>query len=77
MAFVILRGKVWGTTHRNDGSIIGDVAQCNGEYICSVNTPKGVWHTIEVMEADSVIFECKQGAFVEHKVDGILELPKK
>ena len=34
-------------------------------------------HTIEAMEPDSCIFECKEGPFVEHEVDGILELPKK
>ena len=42
-----------------------------------VNIPKGVWHTIEALEPDSVIFECKEGPFVEHEVDGILNVEKK
>ena len=75
--FVILRGKVRVTTHRDDGSIIEDVVLCNEEGRYGVNIPKGVWHTIECMEPDSVIFECKEGPFVPHKQDGILELPKK
>ena len=39
-----------------------------------MNILKGVWHTIEVMEANSVIFECKEGPFVEHEEDGILNI---
>lgn len=70
--FVILRGKVRVTTHRDDGSIIEDVMLCAEEGKYGVNIPKGGWHTIEASEAGSVIFECKEGPFVEHEVDGIL-----
>ena len=45
---------------------------CAEEGRYGVNIPKGVWHTIEAMEPDSCIFECKEGPFVEHEVDGIL-----
>ena len=75
--FVILRGKVRVTTHNDDGSIIEAVVLCSEEGRYGVNIPKGVWHTIETMEPNSCIFECKEGPFVEHEVDGILELPKK
>ena len=75
--FVILRGKVRVTTHRDNGSIIEDVMLCAEEGRYGVNIPKGVWHTIEALETGSVIFECKEGPFVEHEVDGILEMPKK
>ena len=85
---MILRGKVRVTTHRDDGSIVEDVVLCNEEGRYGVNIPKGVWHTIEALEPDSVIFECKQGPFsrlassnerpeverVEHEVEGILEM---
>ena len=72
--FVILRGKVKVTTHSDDGAVIDSVLLCpdNGQY--GVNIPKGVWHTLESLETGSVIFECKEGPFVEHEVDGILEL---
>lgn len=72
--FVILRGKVRVTTHRDDGTIIEDVVLCAEDCRCGVNIPKGVWHTIEAMEADSMIFECKEGPFVEHEVDGMLSV---
>jgi len=75
--FVILRGKVCVSTHNDDGSIIDNVVLCPEEGRYGVNIPKGVWHTIEAMEPDSVIFECKEGPLVEHEVDGILNVEKK
>ena len=75
--FVILRGKVRVTTHNDDGSIIEDVVLCAEEGKYGVNILKGVWHTIEALESNSVIFECKEGPFVEHEVDGILNVEKK
>ena len=74
--FVILRGKVRVTTHRDDGSIIEDVMLCNEEGLYGVNIPKGVWHKLEAVEPGSCIFECKQGPFVPHEKDGILNVEK-
>ena len=72
-SFVILRGKVRVTTHNDDGSIIEDVvlSQESGNY--GVDIPKNVWHKLESLESGSVIFECKEGPFVEHEVEGILK----
>ena len=75
--FVILRGKVRVTTHNDDGSIIENIVLCTEDGRYGVNIPKGVWHTIEAMEPNSVIFECKEGPFVEHEKDGILEVKSK
>ncbi len=71
--FVILRGKVKVTTHNDDGSIIESVVLCAEEGRYGVNIPKGVWHTLESLESGSCIFECKEGPFVEHEVDGVLK----
>ena len=74
--FVLLRGTVRVTTHYDDGSIIEDIMLNPEEGMYGVNIPKGVWHTLEAIEPNSVIFECKEGPFVPHEEDGILELPK-
>ena len=73
-SFVILRGKVCVTTHNDDGSVIEDVvlSQKSGNY--GVDIPKNVWHKLEPLEPGSVIFECKEGPFVLHEVEGILEV---
>lgn len=73
-SFVILRGKVRVTTHNDDGTIIEDVvlSQESGNY--GVDIPKNVWHKLEALESGSVIFECKEGPFVPHEEEGILEV---
>jgi cupin fold WbuC family metalloprotein len=75
-SFVILRGKVRVTTHNDDGSIIEDVvlSQESGNY--GVDIPKNVWHMVESLTSGSCFFECKEGPFVPHEEDGILELPE-
>ena len=72
-SFVILRGRVRVTTHNDDGSIIEDVvlSQESGNY--GVDIPKGVWHMVEALVLGCVIFECKEGPFVENEVEGYLK----
>lgn len=72
--FVLLRGKVRVTTHNDDGSIIEDVVLSQESGIYGVDIPKNVWHKLESLEENSVIFECKLGPFVPHEVEGILEV---
>ena len=76
-SFVVLRGKVRSTTYNDDGSVIESVVLCSEEGLYGVDIPKGVWHKLESLESGSVVFECKEGPFVPHEIDGILELPKK
>ncbi len=76
-SFVLIRGRVRVTTHNDDGSVIENVVLCPEEGRYGVNIPKGVWHKVESLATGSCFFECKEGPFVEHEVDGILQLPKK
>ena len=76
-SFVILRGKVRVTTHNDDGSIIEDVVLSQESDNYGVDIPKNVWHKLESLESGSVIFECKEGPFVPHEEEGILEVPEK
>ena len=76
-SFVVLRGKVRCTTYKDDGSVIESVVLCVEEGRYGVDTPKGVWHTLESLESGSVVFECKAGPFLEHEVEGILSVAVK
>ena len=71
--FVILYGKVKVTTYNNNGLLKDYVILSleNGQY--GVNIPKNVWHTLEALES-SMLFECKEGPFVPHEVEGILKV---
>ena len=71
-SFVILRGRVRVSTYDDEGNVVESCVLCQEEGRYGVDIPKGVWHSIEAMETDSVIFECKEGPFVEHEEDGIL-----
>ena len=76
-SFVILRGRVRVSTYNDEGNVVESCVLCQEEGRYGVDIPKGVWHTIEAMEPDSVILECKEGPFVEHDVDGILNIERK
>ncbi len=71
--FVVLRGKVRVTTYNDNGEVLEScvISQEEGRY--GVDIPKNVWHGVECLEP-SVLLECKEGPFVEHEVDGILEV---
>jgi len=75
-SFVVLRGKVRSTTYNDDGSVIESVVLNHEDGLYGVDIPKGVWHKLESLECGSVVFECKEGPFVEHEVEGVLDLTK-
>ena len=76
-SFVVLRGKVRSTTYKDDGSVIESVVLSQEDGLYGVDIPKGVWHKLESLESGSVVFECKEGPFVPHEVEGILDIEKK
>lgn len=76
-SFVLLRGKVRVTTHNDDGSVKDSIVLNPDEGLYGVDIPKGVWHKIESLASGSVFFECKEGPFVEHEVEGILKVKSK
>ena len=71
--FVILKGKVKVSTYNDDGEILEScvISPESGTY--GVDIPKNVWHGVDCLEP-SVLLECKEGPFVAHEVDGILEI---
>ena len=76
-SFVVLRGKVKVTTYNDDGAVIESVVLCQEDGRFGVDIPKNVWHNLESLEPESVIFECKEGPFVPHEEEGILEISKR
>ena len=74
--FVILKGKVKVTTYNNKGELQDFAILCHENCLYGVNIPKNVWHTLEAMEP-SMLFECKEGPFVPHEEEGILNVTLK
>ena len=73
--FIILRGKVKVSTYNDNGEVVESyiLSHESGQY--GVDIPKNVWHGLECLEP-AVMMECKAGPFVEHEVDGILNVEK-
>lgn len=71
--FIILRGKVKVSTFNDDGTIRDSIILSHEDGRYGVDIPKNVWHNLECIES-ATIFEVKEGPFVPHEEEGILEL---
>ena len=69
-----MRGRIRVITYNGDGTIVENMVLNPLEGRYGVNVEKNVWHTVEALEPGSVIFEYKEGPFVEHEEEGILEM---
>ena len=72
--FVVLRGKVAVRIYNYDGTLRERVVLGPGEGRLGLNVPKGVWHTLDCLETGTVLFESKEGPFVPHEEEGVLEV---
>ena len=72
--FILLMGKVRVNIYNNDGEVVESVVLSLEEGRYGVDIPKNTWHGLECLESGSVIFEVKEGPFVEHEIDGILNI---
>ena len=64
------------TTYKDDGSVIESVVLCVEEGRYGVDIPRGVWHSLESLASGCGVFGCKEGPFVAHELERMLELPK-
>ena len=70
--YVVLRGKL-KVLFYNDGGEVTDTYLLNpleGRY--GVHIPQGQWHTLEVLESGTVIFEVKDGPYTPLTPDNLL-----
>ena len=73
--FVVLKGRVKVSTYNDDGEVLESYILSHEDGRYGVDIPENVWHGLECQEP-AVLLECKAGPFVEHEVDGILEIKK-
>ena len=74
--WMVLQGKLKVTIHNDQGHIIEEhiLSPKDGQY--GVQIPANTWHSLEVLESGTVIFEVKEGPYIPHEQSGILEINK-
>jgi len=72
--FVILRGCVRVTIHNDKGEVIQSVelSPRKGNYAVNINA--GEWHSVESLEAGTMIIEVKEGPYIPHEIGGMLKV---
>lgn len=72
--YILLRGKLHVKTFNDRGEIINFMTldPMDGKYGVSIDA--GEWHTVEVLEKGTVIFEVKNGPYKPLEDDDILKI---
>lgn len=71
--YIALKGKLEVQAFDDDGNVIERVTLAPKEGCYGIQIPPNTWHSLEVLEKDTVIFEVKEGPFIPHFISGILE----
>ena len=61
---LVIRGSVRYTIYSDDGSVKESYVLTAGSDSFGFNVPAGVWHTMEPLEPDTVVFGCKDGPYL-------------
>lgn len=71
--WMVLQGELKVTIHNDQGEIIEEqiLSPREGQY--GVQIPANTWHSLEVLESGTVIFEVKEGPYIPHEQGGIIE----
>lgn len=70
--YILLRGSIKVLFYNNATEVIeSTVLQAGGENL-GVDIPAGQWHTLEVLESGTVIFEVKEGPYMPLEPSDIL-----
>lgn len=71
--YLILRGKIRVLFYNDRKEITESVELCSTANCLGVHIPPGQWHTLEVLEPETVIFEIKDGPYLPLTAENILE----
>jgi cupin fold WbuC family metalloprotein len=71
--YVVLRGSLRVLFYNDRGEVMETAIlnPQNGAY--GVNIPLGQWHTVEVLEPDTVIFETKDGPYAPLAAEDVMQ----
>lgn len=73
---ILLQGSMKVTIHNDEGNVIEEhmIDKKKGQY--GIQVPANTWHSLDVLESGTVIFEVKEGPYVPNEKGNILEINK-
>lgn len=71
---VMVRGSLKEIFYNDEGEVTDIIVMQAGGECPALQIPKGQWHTVEVLETGTVIFEAKDGAYVPLGDEDILKI---
>lgn len=71
---VVVRGSLKEIFYNNDGKVIDLILMQAGGDCPALQIPVGQWHTVEVLEPSTVIFEAKDGAYTPLTDEDVLKI---
>lgn len=74
--YILLQGRIRVMTYDEKGNENSSVILDPMEGNYGVQIPENTWHSLEVFESGSVIFEVKEGPYIPHETGGILNIEK-
>ncbi len=72
--YLVVRGSLKVLLYNADGNQTESVSLSHSGDSFGVHIPAGQWHTVEVLEPGTVIFEVKDGPYTPLDKDDILEI---
>lgn len=70
----IVRGAICEYCYDETGKITESITLKQGCNIPILVVPKGVWHNIECLEPDTIIYESKDGAYEQPETDDVMTI---
>lgn len=71
---ILLRGSLRETFYDDNGNVTESVVLKAGQEPCALSIPAGTWHGIECLEAGTILFEAKDGAFEPRRDEDIMDI---
>ena len=71
---VMVRGSLKEIFYNDEGEVTDTILMQAGGECPALQIPKGQWHTVEVLEPGTVIFEAKDGAYTPLTDEDVLRV---
>lgn len=69
---VLIKGSLRSVFYNDNGEVIETILLDRAKGVYAISIPAGQWHSVEVLESGTIIFEAKDGAYEPTSPEDIL-----